>query len=421
MPGLATWWRDCEALHRYVVDLVHDELARLRPGSLPPARPWDRALGLVDPTGLACDSLELLNLASAVAEAVQMHRSGVEDYLLARRTIGDWVDIVAAGLDRFSDELTFRTSGTTASPKARAHAVVNLAQEVAELAPLFPGRLRILSATPAHHIYGFLFSILLPQRLVAPVIDIRARSPTSVGAMLRDGDLVIGHPVFWAAFVRAGVSTTADVIGVTSTAPCPADVARAVTDQGVRRLVEVYGSSETAGLAVREHPEAAFRLFTYWSRGPDDSTLARTLSDGSVEAAAAPDHLAWCGDRCFQVEGRRDHAVQIGGVNVAPELIAQRLREHPMVKDAAVRLMRPEEGARLKAFIVPVAPAPDVVTFRRDLAAWCDARFSVPERPKAFTLGPELPRGALGKPADWPVFEEAGPGDGSRPINLRLD
>ncbi|WP_310542057.1 AMP-binding protein [Phenylobacterium sp.] len=411
MPGLETWWRDTEALHRYVVDLVHDELARLRPGALPPARPWDSALGLVDSTGLACDSLELLNLASAVAEAVQMHRAGVEDYLLARRTIGDWVDIVAAGLERFSDELTFRTSGTTAEPTARLHELVRLAQEVEELAPLFPGRLRILSAAPAHHIYGFLFSILLPQRLAARVIDIRGRSPTSVGAMLRDGDLVIGHPAFWTAFVRAGVATTSDVIGVTSTGPCPADVARAVTERGVARLVEVYGSSETAGLAVREHPEAAFGLFSYWSRGRDDSTLARTLPDGSVETAAAPDHLAWCDDRCFRVEGRRDHAVQVGGVNVSPELVAQRLREHPMVQDVAVRLMRPEEGARLKAFIVPVSPPPDVVALRRDLAAWCDARFSVPERPKAFNLGPELPRGALGKPADWSVFEEARRGE----------
>ena len=34
-----------------------------------------------------------------------------------------------------------------------------------ELARLVPGRRRILSAVPAHHIYGFLFSVLLPQDL----------------------------------------------------------------------------------------------------------------------------------------------------------------------------------------------------------------------------------------------------------------
>ncbi|CAN5793480.1 hypothetical protein BH11PSE1_BH11PSE1_27000 [soil metagenome] len=338
-----------------------------------------------------------------------MHRAGVEDYLLARRTIGDWVDIVGASLERFSEELTFRTSGTTGTPKASQHAGVNLAQEIAELAPLFHGRHRILCAAPAHHIYGFLFSILLPQRLGVPVIDIRGRSPTSVGAMLRDGDLVIGHPAFWTAFVRAGVSTSSQVMGVTSTAPCPADVARAVTARGVARLVEVYGSSETAGLSFRESPDSAFRLFSYWSRGSDASSLDRTLSDGSLERVAAPDHLVWCDDRSFHVVGRRDHAVQVGGVNVMPELVRQRLREHPMVKDAIVRLMRPEEGARLKAFIVPVAPILDVVTLRRDLAAWCDASFSVPERPKAFNFGSEVPSSDMGKPADWAIFEETPP------------
>lgn len=407
MPGVETWWRDSDALHRYVVDLVHDEVSRLRPGFVLPPRPWRGELSLVESTGLACDSLELVNLVSAVVEAVQMHRSGIEDYLLARRTLGDWVAIVGASLEHFSDELTFRTSGTTGAPKARQHQLATLVQEIDELAPLFGTRHRVLCAAPAHHIYGFLFSILLPRRLGVEAIDIRAQSPAGVAAVLRDGDLVIGHPAFWTAFVRAGVITTAQVVGVTSTAPCPADVARAVTERGLTRLVEVYGSSETAGLAVRENPDSAFRLFSYWRRGSDDSLLDRTLPNGSVETAAAPDHLVWCDDRTFRVEGRRDHAVQVGGVNVLPEQVRQRLCEHPMVKEAVVRLMRPDEGVRLKAFIVPTEPSFDIVELRCELAAWCDARLSVPERPKAFNFGSEVPTGAMDKPVDWPIFEAA--------------
>ena len=75
------------------------------------------------------------------------------------------------------------------------------------------------------------------------------------------------------------------------------------------------------------------------------------------------------------------------------------LLAHPLVEDAAVRLMRPDEGQRLKAFVVPRPGAG--AAFAQELRAWADARLAPLERPKAITLGPRLPRGALGKPADW--------------------
>ena len=49
----------------------------------------------------------------ALAEALQMHESGIEDYLLVRQTLGDWRHIAHTSLSRFSARLTFRTSGST--------------------------------------------------------------------------------------------------------------------------------------------------------------------------------------------------------------------------------------------------------------------------------------------------------------------
>jgi acyl-coenzyme A synthetase/AMP-(fatty) acid ligase len=77
------------------------------------------------------------------------------------------------------------------------------------------------------------------------------------------------------------------------------------------------------------------------------------------------------------------------------------LLAHPLVDDAAVRLMRADEGQRLKAFVVP-RPAAGA-GFTQELRAWIDARLAPMERPKAITLGPQLPQGALGKPADWSI------------------
>ena len=69
-------------------------------------------------------------------------------------------------------------------------------------------------------------------------------------AELRAGDLVVGYPDFWRAIARAGRALPGGVIGITSTAPCPADVAGDLQSLGLDTLVELYGSSETAGVGV---------------------------------------------------------------------------------------------------------------------------------------------------------------------------
>jgi 4-coumarate--CoA ligase (photoactive yellow protein activation family) len=263
----------------------------------------------------------------------------------------------------------------------------------------------VLSAVPANHIYGFLFAVLLPQKLDAPVIDIRTSSPASLGASLREGDLIIGHPAFWSAFARGMRDAPASVCGMTSTAPCPRETAQAVLACGLSRLVEIYGASETGGIGWRDVADRPFTLFAHWRRGSEPDTLIRILPGGAVETVPLPDRLGWIGERGFLVDGRRDGAVQVGGINVFPTVVREHLLRHPGVRDAAVRLMTRSEGTRMKAFIAPADPSFNPAALRRDLAAWCEAGLTVPERPKAFSFGSELPHDALAKLADWPILE----------------
>jgi acyl-coenzyme A synthetase/AMP-(fatty) acid ligase len=93
--------------------------------------------------------------------------------------------------------------------------------------------------------------------------------------------------------------------------------------------------------------------------------------------------------------------VQVGGVNVFPERVREVLKRHPAVADAAVRLMRPGEGTRLKAFVVPKVTTADGEELGADLRAWMEQELTAPERPKAIRLGPALPVGSAGKSTDW--------------------
>jgi long-chain acyl-CoA synthetase len=403
----APWWADRTALLRFVADLVAGELATLRHDQLLLPTGWTASLSLQHDLGV--DSLELMQLAGTLTETLQMGRSGVEDYLLARRTLAGWLDIATTALQHWDGELTFRTSGSTGAPKRCTHTLTLLEQEAAALAALFPRRRRLLLAVPTHHIYGFLFGVLLPRHLgLAPaqVVNVRGRLPSQLAAHVQPGDLVVGHPQFWQAALGADAAFADDAVGVSSTAPCPDAVAESAEAAGLAALFQVYGASETGGLGWRASHRDAYRLMPYLERGPDagagaGDTVLRRGPDGETRTLHLQDGLAWCGADRFTVGPRRDAAVQVGGINVFPERVRQVLLAHPLVDDAAVRLMRPDEGVRLKTFVVPHPGAG--AGFAQELRAWIDARLAPMERPKAITLGPQLPRGALGKAADWSI------------------
>ena len=399
-----SWWSDDPTLARFVVDLVAGEFTRLRPGSQAFA---DRPGGEAWRNGpIEADSLEMLQLSAALAEALDLAAApGTADYLPGRRTFGGLLDICRSALPRCGSHITFRTSGSTGAPKPCRHRLADLEQEAAFLRTLFPGRRRILAAVPCHHIYGFLMTILAAPRedgTRLPVVDIRGLAPAALAGLAMPGDLIVGHPAFWSAFVRGGAALPAGVQGSVSTAPCPAGTARGAVGAGLDRLVELYGSSETAGIGWRDVPADGFRPMPHWRR-VGDAVLRRTYADGTEGDAAAPDRLDWTADGRFRVAGRLDGMVQVGGVNVSPEHVGRRLREHPWVADAAVRLMGPAEGDRLKAFIVPAPSAPAGPELHRALTGWIDRNLTVPERPRALTCGPSLPSDALGKDADWTV------------------
>ena len=403
-PPAPAWHTRPGALGCFVADLIADEMSHLRPGGPGlPERPWPHDLALNE-QGLGLDSLERLSVASALNEALHLHESGIEDLLLARQTFGEWIAVAADGLAEVDARLTFRTSGSSGSAKPCTHTLANLQQEVEHLATLTAGVRRVLAAVPAHHIYGFLFTVLLPARLRCDtVLDIRRQTPQALAQLLLPGDLLISHPAHWALVARHAGRLPAGVHGVTSTAPCPDAVAQDLQTIGLASLTQVYGSSETAGIGTRSAATAPYRLMPFWARDThDDARLLRTALDGTVCAHPIQDRLAWPTAHEFSVCGRLDDAVQVGGTNVFPSQVRQVLLGHPQIADAAVRLMAPEEGQRLKAFIVP-APGADADALRHGLWAWCEARLDAPARPKAYTLGEQLPRNAMGKLADWPL------------------
>ena len=401
------WHQQPGALARFVADLVVDEAAHLRPGAPPlPAGPWPLQTPLGE-DGLGLDSLECMSVAAALNEALHLHESGSEDLLTTLTTFGDWLQITERALAQFDARMTFRTSGSSGQPKPCTHTLADLQQETRFLAGLFTGGnheplRRVLAAVPAHHIYGFLFTVLLPAELGhVPVQDVRRVTVNNLPRRLASGDLLVSHPMHWALLARHGSALPAGVVGTTSTAPCPDETAQALTSRGLQRLVQVYGSSETAGIAWRDAPAAPYELMAHWMRPDEPTNELLRMSDHIVPRAfALQDALQWHSQRHFIVAGRLDQAVQVGGINVFPSRVRDILMQHPEVAEAAVRLMTLHDSPRLKAYVVP-KPHADTSDLTDRLDNWLASRLSAVERPRAFALGAELPRNAQGKLVDW--------------------
>lgn len=400
--AFGSWWgADRAVLARVLADQMHAELRRLRHAAPDGPPPWD----WTDDTRLdelgpaAIDSLDLLSLSAAVAELLP--DSGIGPDLMQARRFGAWCDGVAREMRRSPRQVTFRSSGSTGTAKRATHVLADLEDEAEALAALIGGgRCRVLSAVPAHHIYGFIHATLLPRRLGGlPVIELRAHAPAALASLLRPGDLVLGHPTYWNAVLRGLAGCLPDdVVGITSAAPCPAETAQQLRESGLARLLQIYGASETAGIGWRDDPADAYRLLPAWRREGDG------LRRGAL-VVEPPDLLIWRDHSRFDLAGRRDQAVQLGGTNVVPGEVGAMLLGNPAVAAVAVRPMRPEEGERLKAFVVPAMQTADLRALEADLRRFAAASLMPAERPGAYSFGPALPRTALGKLMDWPLAD----------------
>ncbi|WP_462323826.1 AMP-binding enzyme [Desulfoplanes sp.] len=323
--------------------------------------------------------------------------------------LGEWAHRAFSRWQTDNGTLFFNTSGSTGTPTACPQTMALLEQEILAQAEIFKGCTRILTFVPRHHIYGFLFSVLLPKVLRVPVLDLPPVASTGLLEKMARGDLVIAFPLFWKALSQLNVTFPEGVRGVTSTGPCPATIIHQLLDHGLALMTEVYGSSETGGLGTRNHPEAPYTLLPFWQippdHDPDSVQITRILPNGSaVRSYAMPDVVQWEDARTFRPIKRTDKAVQVAGINVYPDRIAEIIKTHPEIDDCVVRLMRPEEGHRLKAFIVPKSGTPSGGE-RRELRSWLADRLTSAEIPKALAFGTELPVNAMGKHTDWDTRE----------------
>ncbi|MFN2311670.1 MAG: 4-coumarate--CoA ligase [Spirochaetia bacterium] len=402
-----------DILERVLQDLVVAELSESQRDKA--TAPDEHAL---TPHDESLDSFELYTVAAAVSIMFHVHETGLEDLLLARPRPQDWVEIVQRSLNASGKHISFRSSGSTGGKTLHQHNMSDLLREVEFFISALRRPTRIISTIPSHHIYGFLFTALLPSRLDIPIID--ARGPAAVTRKYTAGDLLVSFPFALERMLHFGSMPGEGVTILCSTAPCPPELAAAIRSTGAE-LVEIYGSSETAGVGIRRADGEPYSLMPYLSRADTSDPSALVLCDAPASEQGQapqtervlhmPDEVEWSGRRSFRPLRRRDGAVQVGGVNVYPDEVCEHIKRHPMVATAAVRTHKTKDGVRLKAFVVPRAATGNSTTHQpadssdieQQLREKLSAKLEAAARPIIYTFGTKLPRNELGKLRDWQV------------------
>jgi 4-coumarate--CoA ligase (photoactive yellow protein activation family) len=345
---------------------------------------------LIGDEGLGLDSLEQLGALGALAETF-----GLDDTSLAEQApqkVSDWIDWIMAGYEAGGCTITVKTSGSTGAARPCVHVLDALLDETAYLASRFADRKRVIAMVPANHLYGMIWTAFLPSALGVPVI---AR-PLGTALELVAGDLIVAVPDQWRAMARMIRCFPNDIVGVSSAGMLDDLVADDLLAAGLGLLIDVYGSSETGAIALRQAPDAMYELLPRWNlvpRGDHDWHLL----DGSGTRTEMPDVIERAGKRWLRPIGRRDGAVKVAGLNVWPNRVAGVLRRADGVADVAVRL---HANGRLKAFVVPEAGL-EASELASHLDRYVVQNLKDHERPKSFRFGTVLPRNAMGKLEDW--------------------
>ena len=421
---------DRSAILRLLVSLIADELALSgKPLASPHTLTEASCIGTPPASGtptaphIPVDSIDLLAVATRISSFFHIFESGIDDALLMHRTLGDWIDIVLqsqADADS-TGNLTFRTSGSSGQPKLITHTRQNILDEarslqllLAAVHPSAPSA-RIVSVVPPHHLYGFMWTVALAHISGLPVFT-AAPAGMARAKILKPGDILIAYPA-WYTTIGSLIPSLGGIIAVSSAGPLPEATAAELRSKRAVAVLDIYGSTETGGIAARWFPNPCHELLAHWQRGDDGQSLTRggdaagpDLPDASQ--LAFPDHINWRDDRKFTVGPRLDGAVKIAGTNVFPAHIAEVLTSHPKVRQCIVRAStladycHPAETLRLKAFIVPedgtiLEEHAALDDLRRELDEFTCAQLSTPQRPTRIDFGATLPSGPMGKSADW--------------------
>ncbi|MDE1183536.1 AMP-binding protein [Paraburkholderia sp.] len=310
--------------------------------------------------------------------------------------------------------LTLFTSGSSGTPKPIRKTLAQFDAEVHTLEAQF-GALAdgatMLSGVPHHHIYGLLFRVMWPlaagrafdRQLMIEPLQLQTRLAQCGTALVVSTPAQLSR---WPALSGFASLDPAPRGFFSSGGPLAAETARTYAATFDAAPLEIYGSTETGGIAWRRQDAGdAWTPVTGIDvrREADGALSVRSPHLGHDDWHRTDDLIAFDDAGRFRLQGRLDRVIKLAGKRVSlPELEA-RLALHPYVSQVAVVPLDGANRDRVGAVVVLSGDGVGALraegrvrlakTLRRHLAAYVD----VVALPRHWRFRVALPFDARGK------------------------
>ncbi|WP_312680260.1 acyl-CoA synthetase family protein [Stutzerimonas nitrititolerans] len=316
----------------------------------------------------------------------------------------------AAPLDLDQCRLLLCTSGSSGEPKLIEKRLRQLANEVEVLEAQWGaelGQACIIGSVAAQHIYGLLFRVLWP--LCAGRLLLRKALPFPEDIQLASREQAdfclvaspallkrMGDNLDWPALSRVRRVFS-------SGGPLPAEAAQQLQQRLDQAPTEIYGSSETGGIAWRQGG-SLWQPFVGVELSQDEQGALRIASPclppGHVEQTADAARIQ--ADGRFELLGRLDRIVKLEEKRISLPMLESALSEHPFVSEARLSVI--EDNRAFLAALVALSDAglhalrnqgrrALTQALRKHLAQYCET-LALPRR---WRLVRQMPCNAQGK------------------------
>ncbi len=310
-------------------------------------------------------------------------------------------------LCRTSDSELVRlfTGGSTGAPRIWTKTVRNLLNETTSIVANYgvTSEDRFVATVSPNHIYGLLYSVLTPLVASAAVAPQNPSFPAEVETAVRENDasILISVPAHYRALNGHPFAPRSLRMAFSSAGMLAADDALAFSAQTGVGIAEIYGSTETGGIAARiqANGQKDYQPYSGIHIKIEEERLKVRSDYLSPELPLDEEGYFILGDRArasvgnrFELLGRVDGIVKVGGRRVDLEAVRESLKRQPGITDA-LALSLPVGGSRENMVVAVVEghhETVDSTTMRLEDLEPC-------ARPRCIKVVEKIPMTAAGK------------------------
>ena len=249
------------------------------------------------------------------------------------------------------------TGGSTGMPKIWSKTIRNMFGEAFFLSDKFdiaPSD-RFAATVPPIHIYGLLFSVLVPLVAAAEVLDGVFTFPHEIHRAIvkASSNILVSIPIHYRVLSGTGAERASLRLAFSSAGKLSLAESESFFEQTGLGITEIYGSTESGGIATRCRAKGQEDFISYpcvdWKIKEDRLFVRSDFvspgidrdDDGFIDTG---DQARTVGKDSFKLIGRADRIVKVAGKRVDIEEVKNKIIQSANVTDAIVISTKSQTG-----------------------------------------------------------------------------